>query len=182
MLKPFTRSRSRIGLLGALVICGLVSQTLLYGAPDSATVTTRLGLVELTSDSSLIGPSCVVYTNAKMTAADGTTVNADDLRANIADAGSIVTLKNIVLTGHVRAHIEQPGRTMSVSTDKAVYDPKANNIALTGNVRAEVGSKYTAGPWVQTGDSGTILLGHSADYPQLVMYHVHTTFTPVQPK
>ena len=140
----------------------------------------RVGQVDLTADSSVLGQGYIVYTTAKMKSSDGTTLEADEIRANLANNGN--GIENVVLTGHVRGYFAQidQGRSITVTTDKAVYDPQKNRIDLTGNVTVKVTSAYTIGPLIQTGDSGAIQLGKAPDYPQVIMNHVHTTLTPQQ--
>ncbi len=149
--------------------------------PASATAASSLGnLGDITLDaaSNSLGQGYLLYRNAHMVAQNGTKLDADEIRANIAQTTS--KLQNIVATGHVKTYLAQPDfhRTYTVTSDKAVYDPATQVINLTGNVKTVVVSSFTAGPFIQTGDSGVIKLGATPDDIQITTYNVHATFTP----
>ncbi len=149
--------------------------------PASATAANSLGnLGDITLDaaSNSLGQGYLLYRGAHMVAQNGTKLDADEIRANVAQTTS--KLQNIVATGHVKTYLAQPDfhRTYTVTSDKAVYDPATQVINLTGNVKTVVVSSFTAGPFIQTGDSGVIKLGATPDDIQITTYNVHATFTP----
>jgi lipopolysaccharide export system protein LptA len=164
-----------VGLL-ALISVAMADPT---GSTGGSTSLPGLGQINLSAESSEIQPSAIVYKSAHMTAQNGATLDADEIRANLVEGGK---LDNAVATGHVRAHIsstEQKG-VYTITADKGVFSPKGNRIDLTGNVRAVVESPMTTGPMVQTGDTGVVYLGKAPVYPKLVMTNVHATLTPAQ--
>jgi lipopolysaccharide export system protein LptA len=175
-----------ISLSARLAYCLVIAATLLsisavplaaQTTAANAAVNPSVGRIEISATSNTICASYILYSHAEMTSADGTTsVDADEVRADLSKTSSIV---KAVAHGHVRATMLQNGRTVILTADKAVYDPKSRAIALTGNVKAS--SDLATGSVVQTADSGTIQLGAGADFPRLVMQdHVHAIFTPKQ--
>ena len=138
----------------------------------------NLGDITLDAASNSFGQGYLIYRRAHMVAQNGTKLDADEIRANIVPSTN--KLQNIVATGNVKTYLAQPDfhRTYTVISDKAVYDPATQLINLTGNVKTVVTSAYTAGPFVQTGDSGVIKLGATPNDVQITTYNVHATFTP----
>ena len=139
----------------------------------------NVGKVDVSAESSVAGPGYVVYRAARMRTESGMRLDADEVRANLAKGSN--ALVNVVATGHVNGHLDQieQGRSYTVTAEKAVYDPKANRIDLSGGVKTVMTSAYTSGPLVQTGDTAVIQLGKAPDYPLITMNHVHTVFTPL---
>ncbi len=175
MLKPYRP----IFLLTATILLHAGASAVAI-AQSNGGIAAQVGKVEIDADSSTAGQGVIYYTNAHLRSASGATIDADELRANLAKSSN--SLSTVVATGHVRAHINQlaTGRSYTVTSDKAVYNPKTNIIDLTGNVKTSVTSAYTVGPLVQTGDSATIQLGTGPDYPIIKTNHVHVIFTPQQ--
>ena len=172
-----------------MVVVAVFAMPIAHGAPDAAVTPApaaapaaaipAFGNIDLTADASTITPTAIIYTNAHMVAQNGATLDADEIRANLAVGGKI---DNAVATGHMRAHIAEPSAktVYNVTADKGVFNPQANRIDLIGNVRAVVDSPMTDGPLVQTGTEGEIYLGKAPEYPKLVMHGVHTTVKPLQ--
>ena len=165
--------------IAILLTCVAFTAARCQQAPGSSAATNipAFGTVDVTADTSTITPTAIIYTNAHMVAQNGATLDADEVRANLVPGGKV---QNAVATGHVKAHIAQPTEKTdyNVTADKGVFDPQANRIDLTGNVRAVIQSPMTDGPVVQTGDSGEVYLGKGPDYPKLVMHHVLTHLKP----
>jgi lipopolysaccharide export system protein LptA len=167
---------------GALALAAVLS-TRAFAAPDAPRKAvgglTKSGKVTLTAKGSVASQGAISYTGAHMVTDNGTTLDADELKALFAKTGTGTGLDKAIATGNVKATVNQPevGRKYLVYADKAVFDPKLNEIDLTGNVRILINSAYTEGPLVQTGNSAVIKLGPAPNYPVITMNDVQTTFT-----
>jgi hypothetical protein len=181
------RSSYRARLMAAfcaLGVCG-VCPTLLHAAPTS-TASTLGNRIHLTADSSSSGQGYLIYRNAHLVTNKGTTLDADQLRANLVKGTN--ALSTIVADGNVKAHMHQyspstpkaPERDYTVTADHALYDPKLDQITFTGSVVSTVTSALTDGPLVQSGDTAVVQLGKGPEYPQVHMTHVVIDFQAKQ--
>ncbi len=120
-------------------------------------------------------PGSLVYHVVHAVSKNGSTLDADELKANEAAGGKITTY---TADGNVKAVFTDSvnARTYNVNCDLAVFDPKLNKIDLTGNVKIVVISSLTEGPLVQTGTSATIYLGSGPDFPKIDMHQIHAVF------
>ena len=137
------------------------------------------GKVTLSAKGSVASQGYISYTDAHLVTDNGATLDAAELKAVFAKSATGTGLDKAIATGHVKATVSQPefGRKYLVYADKGVFDPKLNQIDLTGNVKILIESSYTDGPLVQTGNSAVIKLGPAPDYPVITMNDVQTTFT-----
>ena len=141
-----------------------------------ASAIAKPGRVTMKSNSSIVTQGAVTYLSAHMTTDTGAVLDADSIRAEFEQGGG--TVQTVVATGHVRAFVPQTtaNRQYTVYADKGVFDPKTNQIVLTGAVKTVIASTLTDGPLIQTGDAATIQLGKAPDYPIITMTNVETNF------
>jgi lipopolysaccharide export system protein LptA len=146
-------------------------------APSSSIA--GVGKISIDAAESQAASGYVIYKFAHLTTTTGSTVDADELKATVATGNQ---LSQATATGHVRAFVNDVAthRKYTVTADMAVFDPKADTVDLTGNVKAVIVSPYTDGPVVQTGTSATIQLGPAPDFPKIIMRQVHAEFSVKQ--
>ena len=174
--------------IAALIIAGVLAAVRpalgQRGAPSVASRLADTGPIDITASRNIVTPSGAVWSDVHARTQSGATLDCDTLRADTNPAGKVT---GYLATGSVKAHFAMSAdETCDVTADKAVSDPLVHQIDLTGNVKATVYSPQTVGPLIQTGQTGVVLLGPSASYPDvtqfptIIMNVVHTQFTPRQ--
>ncbi|HEY3329186.1 MAG TPA: hypothetical protein VGK19_04125 [Capsulimonadaceae bacterium] len=140
------------------------------------------GKITLTAKSSSASQGAIIYTDAHMVTDNGATLDAAEIKAVLAKSASGSGLDRVIATGHVKGVVDQAetGRKYTIFADKGVYNPKLNQIDLTGSVKIQIDSNYTQGPLIQTGNAAVVKLGTGPDYPIITMTEVQTTFTLTQ--
>lgn len=140
-----------------------------FGKPGNVTIDAR---------QSIANPGSVTFTgHAHLVTENGATLDAAELKALISKEDN--TFQKVIATGKVKGTFNQAitKRFYTVYADEGVYDPKKNQIDLTGSVRILIDSPMTKGPLVQTGTSAVVLLGNGPDYPIITTQDVKTVFT-----
>jgi len=122
-------------------------------------------------------PASATYINAHLVTENGSTLDSLKLKAFINPTDN--TLQKVVATSKVKATFTQAitNRKYTMYCDEAIYDPKLDQVHLTGSVRILIETSYTQGPLVQTGVTALVQLGNGPDYPVITTNDVRTTFT-----
>lgn len=171
------------------IAAALLSFTLAAAAPASSqkpedaksraadTGFSRPKNVTIVGTSAIDTPTTITYANAHMVTDNGSTLDAVKLEAFIDQKTN--NIDHAVATGAVKGTFTQQltKRKYTVYADQGVYDPKFNQIHLTGSVRILVESTYTQGPLVQTGTTALVQLGSGPEYPKITTNDAKTTFT-----
>jgi hypothetical protein len=131
--------------------------------------------VTIVGSDSVNTPNTATYSHAHLVTDNGSTLDTLKLEAFLTQTG---TVQKIVATGSVIGSLTQAitSRKYTVYSDEAVFDPKLNQIHLTGAVKIVIESAFTKGPLIQTGSSAIVQLGDGPDFPVITTNDVKTNF------